>query len=364
MEGLTRPMLRAGWLPAMLEDQSVVLRGVFPGRHGKLLLKQAGPDHYAVLMMLQQGGRTPEELMEELTACGVSEPEGCYRSLLPLLQQYNLLVESTAATEDERYDRQVLFFSAYESRDLCRTQMQERLRSAAVVLVGVGGIGNWVALTLASAGVGKLVLVDPDEVSLSNLNRQVLFTPSDVGLPKTEVAARRLKEFRPDLQAESVQRVIKVEADLEPLLDGASFVMGMAGPPSRTGQLLSRTCVRRGVSFLLHHDSLMGPLCMPGKTACYDCMLTAMQEQRGGYQTQHVYEAVRGLLRKHPSFAPFVAMGAIIAAEQALRFLAGHLEPVVTTHLIGVDTTRYDVRHIPVARHPGCPVCGGLHGES
>ncbi|PZQ44117.1 MAG: molybdopterin biosynthesis protein MoeB, partial [Phenylobacterium zucineum] len=69
---------------------------------------------------------------------------------------------------------------------------QQKLKSARVLMVGAGGLGAPAALYLAAAGVGTIGLVDPDAVSLSNLQRQVLYATADVGRPKVEAAVERL----------------------------------------------------------------------------------------------------------------------------------------------------------------------------
>ena len=74
----------------------------------------------------------------------------------------------------------------------------DRLRRAHVCLFGVGGVGGACAEALVRAGIGKLTLVDPDTVAVSNLNRQLVATQETLGLPKTEAAALRLHSIDPD----------------------------------------------------------------------------------------------------------------------------------------------------------------------
>ena len=81
---------------------------------------------------------------------------------------------------------------------------QQRIEKASVLIVGVGGIGCPVATYLASSGVGRLVLNDFDTVDETNLGRQPLFTPDDVGDPKATVAAERLLALNPDSRYEVV----------------------------------------------------------------------------------------------------------------------------------------------------------------
>lgn len=80
---------------------------------------------------------------------------------------------------------------------------QARIRKARVLIVGAGGLGSPVALYLAAAGIGTLGLVDDDAVSLSNLQRQILFRTADIGRPKVEAGAQALKALNPGVQIQS-----------------------------------------------------------------------------------------------------------------------------------------------------------------
>lgn len=102
---------------------------------------------------------------------------------------------------------------------------QDKLAAATAVVVGVGAVGSVVAMELALVGVGKLVLCDPDVVATSNLSRGPLFRPSDVGLSKAFVAARRLAEIAPDTRVSARARPFVSGVGLAELRD-ADVVLG------------------------------------------------------------------------------------------------------------------------------------------
>lgn len=104
-----------------------------------------------------------------------------------------------------RYSRQILL------SDIA-IEGQQKLLSRRVLLVGLGGLGSPAALYLAGAGIGTLVLADDDEVHLSNLQRQILFTTDDIARPKSQVTQRRLSRLNPDIDIIALQQRLTGEA--------------------------------------------------------------------------------------------------------------------------------------------------------
>lgn len=99
-----------------------------------------------------------------------------------------------------RYSRQILL------GDIA-IEGQQKLLASHVLIVGLGGLGSPAALYLAGAGIGKLTLADDDDIHLSNLQRQILFTTDDIARSKSQVARQRLTQLNPDIELVSLQRL-------------------------------------------------------------------------------------------------------------------------------------------------------------
>lgn len=97
-----------------------------------------------------------------------------------------------------------------------------RLRSANVLVVGVGGVGAYAAEMIVRAGVGRMTIADADKVSETNINRQLVALHSTIGKEKCEVLAERLRDINPDLELKMVNRFIK-DSETDTLLDSEKF---------------------------------------------------------------------------------------------------------------------------------------------
>ncbi len=101
---------------------------------------------------------------------------------------------------------------------------QERLRNARAVVLGAGGVGGVHALSLARMGVGKFRIIDPDEFSLVNFNRQVGATMSTLGAPKASTIAAMVKEINPEAEVEALDKPLDA-SNVDAILDGVDVVM-------------------------------------------------------------------------------------------------------------------------------------------
>lgn len=101
---------------------------------------------------------------------------------------------------------------------------QQKLSAAHVVIVGAGGLGAPVIAYLAGAGIGRLTIIDPDSVSISNLARQVIYQEADLGQPKVEAAARFIEALNPEIVVQPLAQPLD-KTNVGALLAGADVVI-------------------------------------------------------------------------------------------------------------------------------------------
>ncbi|TFV94261.1 dinucleotide-utilizing protein [Algoriphagus kandeliae] len=118
---------------------------------------------------------------------------------------------------------------------------QEKLRNSSVLVIGAGGLGSPILLYLAAMGVGHIGIVDGDQVSISNLNRQVLYGVQDVGKNKAEVAANFLRAQYPDCSFTEILSFISVENVVELIEPYDLVIDGSDNFPTR--YLVNDACV-------------------------------------------------------------------------------------------------------------------------
>jgi molybdopterin/thiamine biosynthesis adenylyltransferase len=328
-----------------------------PGERGDLIVRDPDECDRALIQILDVESESVAGLCGRVCA----EPE-VVRSKVAALRQVGALVEESAgaaslpAELQARFARQLPYFA--ETGD--PAEMQLRLRAATVVIVGSGGLGTWAAGALASAGVGSFVLVDDDTVELSNLNRQILFTPSDIGTPKVACAARWLRRFDPSLQVRTAERRIRAAADLVPLLDGAAALVQAADwPPVAIVRWVDEACRATSVPYITAAQVppvlKVGPTYVPGETCCFACHENAM---RAGFRHYDAITTQRTAdVRPATTLGPASGVvGTLLAME--VMHLVGGTRPVATEgRALLLDMRTLETRWDAVERRPDCPVC-------
>jgi adenylyltransferase/sulfurtransferase len=252
-----------------------------------------------------------------------------------------------------RYSRQIVLPEVDE-------EGQRRLARSRVLVVGLGGLGSPVSTYLAAAGVGRLVLADPDTVDVSNLQRQILHRTATVGMPKTESARATLSALNPEVEIVTHALRLAGAALLDAVRDVDLVVDGTDNFESRFE--VNRACVslRRplvygavvgmeGQASVFPNDRDDGP--------CYACLYQDVAGHPDAARPASSWENCSG----QGVLGPVAGLVGCIQATEALKLLLG-LDSGLIGRLLLVDARSMEFHAFRIRRDAGCPACGSGSG--
>ena len=221
---------------------------------------------------------------------------------------------------------------------------QQALKRARVLIVGAGGVGAPAALYLAAAGVGTLGLIDDDVVGLSNLQRQIAFSTTEVGRPKVEAAAQRLEGLNPHVNVETFAE--RLTLDNAAALIGPFDIVLDGTDDFQTRLWVNAACVAAGkplVSGALGRWN--GQVGVFAGRPCYQCLTPEIPPDAETCSRVGVVGALAGVIGS-------------MAALEVIKLITGAGEPL-TGRLLLYDGLAGTARTVRVGSDPYCPVCGG-----
>lgn len=224
---------------------------------------------------------------------------------------------------------------------------QTKLKKARVLIVGAGGLGSPVGMYLASAGVGHIGIVDYDRVSISNLQRQILFETGQSGGLKSELAKKRLESINPSVEVIAYNVRLTKENALEIIKNYDIVADGSDNFPTR--YLVNDACVILKKPFVYGSilrfdgqvsmfDSANGP--------CYRCLYPEppLPGEVPSCEEGGVLGVLPGIIGS-------------IQANEVLKFIIGKGE-LLTGRLLMLDALKMEFRELKIYKNDECPVCG------
>lgn len=226
---------------------------------------------------------------------------------------------------------------------------QQKLKAATAALVGAGGVGAPAAIYLAAAGVGRLVLIDHDVVALSNLQRQILFDTQDVGRPKAERTAERVRALNPGVRVDIRAERLTVE-NARRLIEGADLVID-GTDDFATRFAVNDACSAAGKPLIAAAVGRWeGQVGVFQGGPCWRCLVPETPPDAETCAAVGVVGALTGVI------------GAAAALE-AIKLASGAGEPL-TGRLLLYDGLAAEARVVRVAADPKCPTCEGRSWRS
>ena len=243
-------------------------------------------------------------------------------------------------------DEQLLQYSRQIMLPHIDVQGQQKLLDARVLIVGLGGLGSPVAMYLAVAGVGSLVLADYDEVDLSNLQRQIIHTRDHIGSPKTESARDMLQQLNPDCDVQLIATQMddatlgETVKHCDLVIDctdnfSSRFAINRASVQHKT-PLVSGSAIRWEGQVSVFNDRPGAP--------CYHCLYGDSGELDSSCSTNGILAPVAGIIGS-------------LQATEAIKLITGAGE-TLSGKLLLVDALEMQLRTLTLKADPHCPVCG------
>ena len=220
---------------------------------------------------------------------------------------------------------------------------QEKLKGASVLVSRCGGLGSVVALELAAAGIGKLVLAHAGNVKPSDLNRQLLMTHDWLGKPRVESAERRLRELNPRIEIVSVPENVRAE-NAARLVEQVDLIVDCA-PLFEERFQMNLQAVRQNkplIECAMYDMELNLTTILPGQTPCLNCLYPAKPP---------------AWKREFPVFGAVSGTVGCLGAMEAIKVLAGVGEPLAGK-MLTADLREMSFRRMSITRRPDCDVCG------
>jgi len=244
---------------------------------------------------------------------------------------------SLSQQELERYSRQIIM-------NRWGTEGQRKLKNSAVAVVGVGGLGSTSSILLAAAGIGKLVLVDEDKLSLSDLNRQILYSSKDVGQFKVKVARERLTALNPEIEILAINKEITVDTVSSTVGKVDIAVDGLDNWKTRFA--VNDYCVKSCIPFVHAGVSqFYGQITtiIPGKGPCLRCVFPKEPTE----------------IKVNPIFSGTPSALASLQVMEAVKYLTGIGKPLVGRMLF-IDGEEMTIETAEITKNPNCPTCSKI----
>ena len=239
--------------------------------------------------------------------------------------------------ELERYNRQIIAPEIGE-------EGQKKLKSASILVMGLGGLGSAVSYYLTAAGIGTIGLMDMDVVSLSNLQRQIIHSTDTLGKNKTDSALTTLSKLNPTVNFKIINEKLTPQNSIS-IIKNYDFIVDCSDNFS-TKFLVNDSCIKAKKPFNIggvrgFEGQLMTVI--PFKSACYRCVFSSPPPSP---------DSPLPVLGATPGFA------GTVQAMEAIKYIVGEKEGLLANYLFVFDLLSMSFQKIKIKTDEKCPACG------
>lgn len=299
------------------------------------------------------------EVASEFASKGtISETDSLKSEVAKELISNKFVIPSDNYDPNDRYSRHHLYYLMSGGDNKL---VQDKLKASHVIVLGCGGIGNLLATALAASGVGTITLVDEDDIELSNLTRQYLYSEADIGKYKVDVLKQNIEAKNSQCRVNTLKKHMRNAEDLE-LLPAADLVI-VSADVDDICDTLNVYSQKHKVPWLnvgyVEDVAVWGPFVVPGKTGCTACHSNIANDRT---ECQETRDMIRTINRNYqaPSTGPINMLAISMAMFDIMRYLGGFGDIQSLNKRIGLWTHNLKFETQDYTKNHSCQVCGDV----
>jgi bacteriocin biosynthesis cyclodehydratase domain-containing protein len=288
--------------------------------------------------------------------------EKASQSILDQLLKAGMLSALDDHCADEKYQRLAAYLDGYSQAKSPRPI--KSLQDRSVCLLGVGGLGSHIFQHLVTNGIQRITIVDCDRIQASNLSRQTLYTDSDIGQLKVDVAQRYaslygLKVKALPLRVESVDDLLQLWELEKPEL----VISTIDEPILKITQIVTQAVTRLSIPLLRANSRAVGPFYFPGQSSCPSCL--SHQLARNIPKAQDVTDLYQQGFpaRRKAAISYELALVSLIVIRDVIHYLARTGLLNTLEYELSWDAEKFALTQRKVPSNPHCPGCGGVNNH-
>jgi len=234
-------------------------------------------------------------------------------------------------------------------------ELQEKIQKTRVVIIGLGGIANYIILNLISLGFYDFTLIDFDKVEKKNLGRQPIFRKEDIGNYKTAAVSKYIKGVHSRANVKIINLKLETIEQIKEAIKDADVVIPCCNLPRfEIQKLINIACIEMNKFRITIGSDFIGPLTLPSKTACYQCLENFL------FKRSSLYVKLTEDFKKDKSEGASIgftgSMVATYVAKELFSFIVG-LTPKTLNGTYFIRPLTFDIKFIKVRKDPKCRVC-------
>lgn len=318
------------------------------------------------LLKMFNGQNSLQEITEKYSGIDIQQLE----KLALFLNQKNIIIDQDCQYPENLKSEQYRMINTFE--DYCHTTSEvldciNKLKKSKVMIVGIGAVGSNVATYLAHCNVGSIILVDNDNVDISNLHRQFYFE-NEVNSNKNLALLNSLKNISPDINIDIINDVVDDDFfKRNNIPSNVDLIINCADEPNvdYTSKIIAIFSMSHDIPHIVGggynlHQTLIGQTIIPFRSACFNCFNLFLKEINSKDLTN--VKKLHREKRKLGSFSPLSGLAASLASLDAIKLLAGKVEYLQQENKrveFSLRNLSFNVQNVP--RAPECNWCRGKY---